>query len=467
MFKYVVILAGLVFGSLNLQAQQCDCEKGFDDLKSFIEKNYAGFQDKKKEMTDKGYQKLVNEYQTYSRSLKNQEQCLLVLSAFLDQFKDSHLSIRGNADPTKVDSAYVKQRRIIRITDKQIAALRKSKSFEGIYDFHEGKYKIAVIKDKTKLYEYVGVIINSPLPGWKRGMVKFEAKMKTDSIGKGALYMLNHRPKIDYFYFGHNYIGGDWQREGTTKEPISYNYVPVAAKKLSTRTFYLKISNFSPSNANNIDSIIKANAEALENTPNLILDLRGNSGGADFTFQPLLPLLYTDPISYYGVDLRSTPANIAGWKKYLDEEDLPESNIGSIKETVSALEAQPQQWVHMGKDGVISDFSKRIFPKKVVILIDESCASTTEQFLLFAKASSKVTLLGQRTSGTLDYSNVIAAPFSCMPYTLRYSSSRSRRLDHNLGIDKTGIKPDLQLKDKSDWIQQALMYLEAQHATKR
>jgi hypothetical protein len=457
------LLLILLFFSVTKSAysQNCNCETEFSYIKAFMEKNYSGFKDKQALMTPAGYKKLADEYSAYSKGPHSSEKCLLIISQFLDHFKDQHVSVGVNFDPYKADSAFIQQRQIMPISDARIAELRNSKTYEGIYDFHEpAKYKIAVIKDKTALHDYVGIIISSNLPGWKRGMIKFEGKLISDSLAKGVLYILNQMPKQEYFDFGKDYIGGDWQREGTNRVDIDYTYEPVASKQLSEKTLYIKVSNFDPSNAKNIDSILRVNEKNLKTTPNLVLDLRGNGGGADFAYMPLLPYLYTGPVKEYGVSLLSTDANVEGWKKYLENKDQSEENLKSIRQAIQQMENNRGKWIRHSDDDVISNYTKLPYPKKVVILIDHDCASSTEQFLLFARQSSKVTLMGQNTSGTLDYSNVVEAPFSCMPYTLRYSTSRSRRLDHNQGIDNLGIKPQQYLSLKDDWITKARAELE-------
>jgi len=461
MIKKIALLFMLAFISTFSFAQTCSCETEFNYIENFMAKNYAGFNDKKALMTDAGYEKLVNEYRNYCKGPHSTEKCLLIISEFLDHFKDHHVSVGVNFDPYKKDSVFISKREIIPISDEKIAELRKSTTFEGIYNFHDtALYKIAVIKDKTPLHDYIGIIIKSSLPGWKRGMIKFEGKLTSDSLAKGVLYIINQMPKQEYFYFGGNFISGDWQREGTTREKLNYKYVPVASRKLSDKTLYIKISNFGPSNAKNIDSVMRVNEPLLKTMPNLVLDLRGNGGGADFAYGPLLPYVYTDPVKEIGVSLWSTEANINGWKKYLDDKDLPDENRKEITGIIQQLEANKGKWVSTSDDELISNYKKLPSPSKIVILIDKGCASTTEQFLLFARQSSKVIFMGQSTSGTLDYSNVVEAPFSCMPYTLRYSSSRSRRIDHNQGIDNTGLKPDHYLSQKDDWIQKSVDLLE-------
>jgi len=173
-----------------------------------------------------------------------------------------------------------------------------------------------------------------------------------------------------------------------------------------------------------------------------------------------MDLVYTGPIKHIGNDLLSTDANIAGWKNILNDNDRSEENKQSLRKTVASLEANRGKMVMNANDFDITGYKIQPNPAKVVILIDNNCASTTEEFLLQSRQSKKVTLMGQNTSGTLDYSNVIQAPFSCMPYVLNYSSSRSRRVDVGQGIDETGIKPAVYLQEKDDWIKKAQETLE-------
>jgi C-terminal processing protease CtpA/Prc len=99
-------------------------------------------------------------------------------------------------------------------------------------------------------------------------------------------------------------------------------------------------------------------------------------------------------------------------------------------------------------------------PRKVVVLMDHGCASSAEQFLLMARQSSKVTLMGQASAGVLDYANVrTSATPPCKDIALYYATSRSRRIDKGWGIDNIGIQPKVQLTKDSDWIQEALKFL--------
>lgn len=456
--RFTLLLSFIVLFTQSF-AQNCPCEKEFLHIKGFIEQNYAGFKDKHAQMTETRYKQITDRLLQLSRNAK--DDCLLLISSYLDIFKDDHVQIGSDFDATKMDSNYINNRLRIDLSDKKLALLRSSKTVEGIYNLNfDSSYKIAVLKDKSETHDYIGVMIDSKLPSWKKGMIKFEAKRVNDSLLKGILYMRNHMPKVEWFYVGNNQIGGDWQREGTIRQSTTYKYVPVDAKKLSDQTLYLKISSFSGSNAAKIDSLFKANSSLLKSMPFLVLDLRDNGGGSDFSYEPILPYIYTNAVKGIGADVLATEANIAAWKKILDREDIPEKSKEAVRGMVQKMEMNKGKLVNIADDYTDSSMTAMALPKRVVVLVNRGCASTTEQFLLAAKQSSKVILAGENTQGTLDYSNMREKPFSCMPYILRYATTRSRRLDIGEGIDITGIKPAVYLNSHSDWIEQARLLLE-------
>ena len=127
---------------------------------------------------------------------------------------------------------------------------------------------------------------------------------------------------------------------------------------------------------------------------------------------------------------------------------------------IGKMEAGKGKLVNIADDETDSTYKPLPYPQKVAVLVNRGCASTTEQFLLYAMQSSKVILMGENTDGTLDYSNMRDSSFSCMPYTLHYATTRSRRLDIGQGIDDAGIKPDKFLKPETDWIEEAVKILE-------
>jgi C-terminal processing protease CtpA/Prc len=228
---------------------------------------------------------------------------------------------------------------------------------------------------------------------------------------------------------------------------------------LNENTIYLNIPSFSWDSKPTIDSLFASNKDNLSISSNLILDLRNNGGGSDDVYSIISPYLYTQPIKAIGVDMYASNDNIKGWELMLQDPNLPSENKAEYQKLVDKLRLQINQNINIVEDYIDSSYTPLLFPKNVIVLINEGCASSTEQFLLEAIQSKKVTLMGQNTSGTLDYSNLRESNFCEMPYTLWTPTTRSRRIDIGEGIDGKGIKPSIYLNEKQDWIQEALKFL--------
>jgi len=166
-------------------------------------------------------------------------------------------------------------------------------------------------------------------------------------------------------------------------------YVPMDSRKLDDKTLYIKISSFGTNNGHNIDSVIKANAAALQSMPNLVLDLRGNGGGSDYTYNPLINYIYDGPATDIGNDVLSTDANIAGWKKLLDDKDLTEEGAAPIRVTIKNMEDMKGGWVRNSEDYVFPTREVLPNPAHIVILIDKGCASTTSNSCFLPAKATK------------------------------------------------------------------------------
>ena len=464
-----ILIVGMLFILINGKAQRCDCEKEFLYIRKTIEQNFSGFPDKVKAITKKKYDKQVDKLLKLTHNKFASDNCLLIIEKYLAIFKSHHLGFYFTSDPFKTDTDFVNHRPLFQITDKEIERLNKSKTWEGIYySIFDSSYKIAVVKDPTPLHDYVGVMLESKIPTWKKGMIKLEGKSVNDSLMKGLLYMRNQRPKLEGFQLWDNNtrLSGDYRRVGTPKKEVPQptstgkHYSTIDAEKLNSSTFYIKIGSFEAEYKRHIDSLLQAHDAILNSTPNLILDLRDNSGGSDNSWYGLIPYLYTQPVKSIGTDLLATETTISAYKKDLEDKNLSKETIGYIKNQIVKMEAAKGQWITGNEDETDSSYTPKSFPKKILILINKWCGSSTEEFLLTAKQSSKVILAGENTIGNLDYSNVVEVPFSCYPYTLLYPTTRSRRLNIHQGIDNLGIGPQYHFSEPADWLKEALKILE-------
>lgn len=445
-------------------SQSCNCSKEFNDVKDKIEKNYAGFKDTVTGQTKAAYHTRTQFALEQSKSIKIPAHCVYLINDWLAFFKDGHIQIGRNRISKEKEKAKLLERiqgiERLSLSNETLIGLKNSKGIVGIYLDADSTSRIAVIKNKTAFRDYAGVVISSKPGKWLAGQVVLELKSGKGNALKGIMYDRYYIP-VNVSLQVNKEALGSFKREGSPQSSTEFvSEAGVASKVLSAKTLYIKISTFNQNNAGNIDSLFKVNHANLNTLPNLILDLRNNGGGADFSYKPIVPYLYTNMFRNIGADVLSTDANIAGWSDIATTEGIPPDQKVFISEVTKKMEQHKGKLVSFSDDRTITLDSVASYPKKIIILINQNCGSTTEEFLLLAKQSSKVTLMGEHTAGVLDYANMRGADFSCMPYMLYWATSRSRRIDQGMAIDNIGIMPDKVLKGVQNWIDEAKEYAE-------
>ena len=470
MIKAIFFLSVLLGVALTVSAQDCQCSDEFQFLIRYMEKNYAGFRDKGTRENRFFYDSVTADIVTQSALMNKPGFCAALMKEWLGFFRDGHNYITaapaaqanaaGAADPVE----------IIRPTPQTLTLLRsRRKGIEGIYHTSDSTYTIAIIQSKTADRDYAGVIVKSKAPTWRRGQVKLELRRFDATHFLACGYLRDHSIDPEIFHFDGGSLGdGVWIRDGTpapkairSRSPaLQQQWQTIQARRLSDKTYYIGIGTFDESNTWPVDSLFHADSAILASVPNLILDLRGNGGGSDFVYSPLRAWLYTGPVIVAGVDVLATDDNIRGWAALLDAKDIPEENKATIQRIIAQMQGQPGQMVAINDGDTVTLPEVRAFPQKIVVLIDEDCASSTEQFLLEAMQSRKVTLMGQHTAGILDYANVRDVALPCLPFILHYATTRSQWVDAGKGIDNVGIKPKVLLGEDQDWVEEARRYLE-------
>jgi hypothetical protein len=467
MRAYVFFIFLLVAG-ISASAQEvldCDCPYNFKFVLHEVETNYAGFKDKVTDKTRAEYQRLTQGYLKKLAKQQNHVYCMAFINDWLQFFHDNHLQINGNEGYNQYDTAQlnplIRNTEVIEVTEKQQRRLAKqTKEIEGIYVKGDSSFVIALIKDKNEFRDYAGVVLSTKSKLWKPGQVALEIRMKDDDTCDAIVYRTNHTFGLVYGLSRSSFLQ-EWRKTNQTTTPVKKDkLLPVQAKKLSDSTFYLQIATFHEGNAKAIDSVIKKNERLLRSMPNLVLDLRDNGGGSDLSYAPLLPWLYTDPVIEQGNDVLATEENIRRWGEMLNNTRIPADAKGRMNAFIADMRMHVGSFVTNSVDDTMTFDNVEAYPRKVVVLINNRCASSTEQLLLFARQSKKVTLMGENTSGTLDYSNMKKAVTYCGDVSFKYATTRSRRIDANKGIDNVGIKPQITLTPEMDWVAEALKYVE-------
>lgn len=228
---------------------------------------------------------------------------------------------------------------------------------------------------------------------------------------------------------------------------------------LSRKTILLTFKSFDSQNREPLIALLKRNHKALANHPNWIIDVRGNGGGSDSSYEPMLPWLLPDEMVSVGVMWLATPANLEGHRNVCaiaspgDAECEKEINdvIALIRNapTGSFVPGPPTGGLVQGdyKGGISFERQQQLEPRRpsrVAILIDGGCASTCEDFLLAARQSFNVKLIGRHTYGCTDYGDMRPFALPSGKRLLWYATQRSLRLP-DLPVDLAGIPPDIYL----------------------
>jgi len=272
-----------------------------------------------------------------------------------------------------------------------------------------------------------------------------------DSIATGAMYGAYGASEIccyihDYhmgcpFKLWSNRFPMDWPNYGEQMQV----YAPEPmAQKLNDQTFLLRFPS-----CNGDDEYVKWVYEAVEQyrlsgCPQLIVDIRGNGGGADYQYKPILDLLYLQPGLTDGTMMRNSKDNrdriresVNGNEFWMGLMDKCEAQKDSAFVELFATEQLTQE---KGVD------AHR--PQKTAVIIDRMVGSSGEQFVLDIRSvAPDIKLYGkENTLGCIDISNVCTTllPHTpaniCIPVTVSQRAVRNRNT-----VDGIGIEPDVRI----------------------
>jgi Peptidase family S41 len=214
-----------------------------------------------------------------------------------------------------------------------------------------------------------------------------------------------------------------------------------AAHWVDDSTAVLRLPDFGQRRKAAVDSLVAAHRERLLATPYLVIDVRGNGGGWTEVYASVIPLLYTGPIQIPGMDAWASEGNVAYAKTMLASDRLPAEIRTEVEALVPRMEAAPGSFVPLAPDTVVRMDTVHPLPRAVALLVDRRCASTCEQFVLDARQSAKVTVMGaENTGGLTDYGNARTIPLPSGFRRLHLPTARSRRLPAN-PMDMVGIEP--------------------------
>ncbi len=230
------------------------------------------------------------------------------------------------------------------------------------------------------------------------------------------------------------------------KNPYSPTY---SIEKINDDTLFMTLTDFDDPDA--IIQLIEQNEQLLNETKNLIIDVRINYGGSDGAFYKLLSYLFPEGETLidlnedYEMEYNCTPLNVETMVADINE-TLEQIEDQRMKETLQQLaqtleENKGKGFVDFGTDTSVNLTGNR-FPESIVVLADTYCGSAGDIFIEIVKMSPKVTVIGRPTAGLNDYANLTIKKWNDR-FELWYPVSRLKRIDRGKGMTGIGIHPDV------------------------
>ncbi|HYE56383.1 MAG TPA: S41 family peptidase, partial [Chitinophagaceae bacterium] len=419
--SFLLLILGLA-GTACVKAQTCDCKTALTYTIGKVEKNYAGFKDKVNEKTRSHYQKFTDSTLRLASTpvYQRQDSCYNLIGRWTGYMKDGHLSISIAANVIGVDSVrrYFSSWPSVKHTEASFTNYlqrKKSLPLEGVWKNEEGNYRVGIIHLNGK---YKAFVLKADSVFWMPGQIKFEFS-PAGKEHRGTFYLHDHRAEAVALYVnlqdGTIDMGkrGKWYRMDLRGNVISptYNARPsvVSFQQLSPSTNLITIRSFDERHRRAIDSVVKANDQLIRSTDNLIIDVRGNGGGSDFSYYSLRNYLFTHVYQRYTTELLCTEDNIAKSEALAKDPNFTEQEREGFRQRVEVLRQHLGKFWSARTEPTFPSESMEVLsnPKKIGVIINGACGSTTEQFLIdVARNSSKTTIYGEPSAGVLDYANM-------------------------------------------------------------
>lgn len=221
---------------------------------------------------------------------------------------------------------------------------------------------------------------------------------------------------------------------------------------LGQDTLLLVLPSFKDSYRAPLQALLDARRADLESHAYWIVDVRGNGGGSDLTYAPLLPWLLDGDYLEHRLDYLATPVNIQAQEAICTRMAEPAACRSALAPAIAAMRAaSPGSFARRPGAPVSIERPERFepkAPKRVAVLVDRDCGSSCDQFALTVKAGWRVKLVGRPSAGVVDVGNLRPHPLPS-GRTLKYAISRSTRAAE-LPLDGVGVAPDILLPEPPD-----------------
>lgn len=455
---------------ISLQAQDCNCKDAFDATVNAYEKNYSLFIYKVTDENRSLYNAHKNVVRNKAEQVADLSDCKDILEQYLHFFRDGHTYILSTGKKVFHDEK-------IKVSEKQFKKAYRKNNYSlnpilGVWE--NGSYTVAIIPNpqgSKRERDYVGVVLNSTNKNWQPTDVKFEL-----TINAGASYKVNFMvgdhsiKKTTGKLMGRALLEmeglGDWNKvwpeeeKQQPKHDIQAKYNQFHLSYIDDIP-YLRLPDFYSVERSYVDSLMKSHHANILKSDFMIIDVRGNGGGNDATYFPVLPYVLNGPIelpmngfwlSEYNTQML-IGAMAAGKGLSVEEyaKQRKEEYDGFMANKGTAYFQYPEYSWTFKTDTLYPG------PKKIVLLTDKETASSGETFVFRANQSDRVVVYGQNTAGVVDGFNGLSQDIGCFEVIFP-TSYRAKDIKEN-PIDPYGIAPDVFVSEKVDVLNYAIEHM--------
>ncbi|MBR5038809.1 MAG: peptidase S41 [Prevotella sp.] len=180
---------------------------------------------------------------------------------------------------------------------------------------------------------------------------------------------------------------------------------------------------------------------------NLIIDIRGNTGGSDAIWEPVGPLLFDhQPASPEYTLFRNTPKNLSFYQRILKEN--PDDDVAQAL-VDNCSKSQDEMVQIEDEEEEDEELSVSSLPKKAAIVIDKSTASSAESLVRFAKMycdTTRTKVYGKENTWGAQYSgNIIGTPLPNSQIWVYYPTCISSLFLQGDSNGSAGLSPDVRI----------------------
>ena len=213
---------------------------------------------------------------------------------------------------------------------------------------------------------------------------------------------------------------------------------------------YVKIDSFELTRYQQDEETLNAFYKEIADVPNLIIDLRDNSGGSDSFWQNLIvkPNAKTSLTSerYFLINQNDLVSN------YISNRGIDVNEIDSSAKRFTAQ--QESSFTHYTIDTKHFEQSENPYKGDIWVLVDDTVYSSSENFAVFCKNTGFATLVGTATGGDGGADPILVSlPNSGL--IVRFSVFYGLNAN-GTGNEAYGTEPDILIREDEDALQKCL-----------